>query len=372
MTVLGAGVRWDAGFWEREFRALPRARFLPDLIWPYDRSARAARPVDRSSDPDGWQAAAHANAPVVTQWDDGQHTGTEPGSLPTSSASMPSVVAAMLDAADLAPGMRVLEIGTGTGWTAGLLTRHLGDGAITSVEIDPDVAATAKTALDTAGLHPRLVVGDGLAGHPDGAPYDRLISTMGVRDIPGAWLEQVRPGGLIVTPWSTHYTNGDVLTVLAVHDDGSATGRFLQPLEFMKARSQRRRLPAYAPDLAPVTDTETEVDPTIIAEHHPCTFAAGLKLPGIAYAVQDRDEGGRTLWLYALDGTAWSAVVLKQGTTTARVRQVGLRRLWNDLAQVHTWWRQAGEPGIDRLGITVTPTGWTAWLDTPDQPIGEC
>jgi protein-L-isoaspartate O-methyltransferase len=362
-------VRWDAAFWQEQFAALPRARFLPDLIWPHDQSVRAARPVDRRADPDGWQAAADANVPVVTQWDDGQHTGTEPGSLPTSSASMPSVVAAMLDAAALAPGMRVLEIGTGTGWTAGLMARQLGDGAVTSIEIDPEVAATAKSSLSSAGLHPRLVVGDGLAGVPHGAPYDRLISTMGVRDIPEAWLEQVRPGDRIVTPWATHYTNGDVLTVLAVHDDGSATGRFLQPLEFMKARSQRRRLPAYAPDLAPVTDTETEVDPTIVAEHHPCTFAAGLKLPSVAYAVQQRDDGGRTLWLYALDGTAWSATVLKPDTTAARVRQVGRRRLWDELAVVHAWWRENGEPGFDRLGITVTPAGWTAWLDTPGKPV---
>ncbi|MDB1088768.1 methyltransferase domain-containing protein [Streptomyces sp. ACA25] len=361
--------RWAAAFWQCEFAALPRARFLPDLMWPHDMATRTARPVDRRTDPDGWRSAADANMPVVTQWDDGRHSGTAPGTEPTSSASMPSVVAAMLAAAELKPGHRVLEIGTGTGWTAALMARRLGDQAVTSIEIDLDVAAAAKSALGAAGLHPRLLVGDGLAGHPDGAPYDRLISTMGLRDIPAAWLHQVRPGGLIVTPWGTRYSNGDVLTVLTVNDDGTATGRFLQQLEFMKARSQRYAHPAFAPDLEPVADSTCEVDPSLFERWHPFAFAAGLLLYGMTHAVQQHDSSDRTLWLFALDGSAWTAAVLPADSTTATVRQVGDRRLWDELTAAHTWWRTAGEPDLDRLGITITATGWTAWLDTPGHPV---
>ncbi|WP_344264854.1 methyltransferase domain-containing protein [Streptomyces sodiiphilus] len=363
--------RWDAAFWHQQIVALPRARFLPDLIWPHDMSTRSARAVDRRSDPDGWQAATRADVPVVTQWDDGRHTGTEPGTTPTSSASMPSVVATMLEAADLAPGQRVLEVGTGTGWTAGLMTRRLGDAAVTTMEVDPDVAAAAKNALGGTGLFPRMVVGDGLAGFPDGAPYDRLISTMGIRDIPAAWLEQVRPGGLIVTPWGTQYSNRDALAVLTVNDKTTATGLLLQQLEFMKARSQRHVHPAFAPDLTPVTDTTVEVDPSLFDRWHPFVFIAGLLLNDTTHAVQQHDDGGRTLWLYALDGTAWTAALLRPEATTATIRQVGQRRLWDELTNAHTWWCQGGEPGFGRLGITVTSTGWTAWIDTPDHPMSK-
>jgi hypothetical protein len=53
-------------------------------------------PVARSEDPEAWQRAAYADVPIVTQWDDGHHTGTKPGTMATSSASMPYVVASML------------------------------------------------------------------------------------------------------------------------------------------------------------------------------------------------------------------------------------------------------------------------------------
>ncbi|WP_141726977.1 methyltransferase domain-containing protein, partial [Streptomyces niveus] len=73
--------------------------------------------------------------------------GTEPGVVATSSASMPSVVAAMLRDLDVSDGMRVLEIGTGTGWNAALLAHRLGSGNVVSVEIDAEVVARARAAL---------------------------------------------------------------------------------------------------------------------------------------------------------------------------------------------------------------------------------
>ncbi|MFD4771696.1 hypothetical protein [Streptomyces niveus] len=82
--------------WADTFRAVPRAWFLPDLIWAYDMGTGRSVPVSRAGEPDAWERAAYANVPLVTQWDDGRHSGTGPGVVATSSASMPSVVAAML------------------------------------------------------------------------------------------------------------------------------------------------------------------------------------------------------------------------------------------------------------------------------------
>jgi protein-L-isoaspartate O-methyltransferase len=63
----------------------------------------------------------------------------------------------------------VLEIGTGTGYNAALLSHRLGSRLVTTVEVDPAVAEAARLALLACGYTPTLVVGDGAAGHPDGA-----------------------------------------------------------------------------------------------------------------------------------------------------------------------------------------------------------
>jgi protein-L-isoaspartate O-methyltransferase len=151
--------------WAPAFAAVPRSAFLPDLVWPFDMAARAsAAAISRSADPASWQAYADADVPIVTQWDDGDHTGTEPGRQSTSSASMPSVVAAMLAELAVHAGDKVLEIGTGTGWNAGLLAHRLGDANVTTVEVDPAVADAARTALHRAGRSPTVITADGSLG----------------------------------------------------------------------------------------------------------------------------------------------------------------------------------------------------------------
>ncbi|MGR4880645.1 hypothetical protein ACIPUC_14645 [Streptomyces sp. LARHCF249] len=76
----------------------------------------------------------------------------------------------------------------------------------------------------TLSLYAEAVTGDALAGHPDRGPYDRLPCTFGVRSIPRAWVEQVRPGGVIVAPYGTHYSSRDAAARLTVHADGTASG----------------------------------------------------------------------------------------------------------------------------------------------------
>lgn len=93
---------------------------------------------------------------MVTQVDDGAASAAVVTDVDyTSSTSMPSVVAEMLAALRVEPGMSVLEIGTGTGWNAALLAHRLGGANLTSVEIDPDIAGQARTALADAGYGAR-------------------------------------------------------------------------------------------------------------------------------------------------------------------------------------------------------------------------
>ncbi|UCM88262.1 methyltransferase domain-containing protein [Streptomyces marincola] len=351
--------------WAEVLRSLPRAVFLPDLIWPYhpDGTGPVAA-VRRADEPERWWAAADADVPVVTQWDDGVHAGASPGRVPTSSASAPSLVAAMLAALDAEPGMRVLEVGTGTGWNAALLAHRLGAGHVTSVEVDERVAARARRALRRTGLGVRVVTGDGLLGAPGRGPFDRVVATCGIRSVPPAWLAQVRPGGVILAPWGTPYSSLDALVRLTVRADGTADGRFLALVEFMKARAQRSALPDYPRDL-PVTDTTTAAWPPP-GPWHPFPFLAGLRMQRAAHAVETHPDG-HTQWLYDLAGDGWTAVVRRNATGPgAVVRRAGRRRLWDELLAVHDWWRAAGRPGVERFGLTVARDGMaTAWLDAP-------
>ncbi|MFD8479906.1 hypothetical protein [Kitasatospora sp. NPDC059673] len=89
----------------------------------------------------------------------------------------------------------------------------------------------------------------------------------------------------------------------------------------------------------------------------------------MTHAVQVHDDGAHTLWLYSLTAPAWAAATFRDGEDVHHVRQCGDRRLWDDFERTVAWWQRAGEPGVERLGLAVTPTGWHAWLDGPDRPI---
>src|SRR5437868_12588843 len=111
-------------------------------------------------------------------------------------------MARMIDALALAPGMRILEVGTGTGYNAAVLAFVLGVEQVTSIEIDPEVAEQARTALHKAGYPVEVITGDGEDGYPPGAPYDRIMGTAAAHTVPYAWVEQTRPGGMILVPWA--------------------------------------------------------------------------------------------------------------------------------------------------------------------------
>ncbi|WP_344896102.1 methyltransferase domain-containing protein [Actinomadura meridiana] len=217
-------------------RAVPREAFVPDTIW-IRREDGWAVPITRQDHPHEWQRIVDAyDEAVITQVDDG---ATDKGTWPTSSGSSPEIMADMINALDVHPGMRVLEIGTGTGYNAAVLSTLAGPGNVTSVEVDPTIAAHARAALAKGGYQVQLVVADGTSGHSPNAPYDRVIVTAAARQIPYEWIRQTRPGGLIVVPWAPTFHPDWPLCRLTVHHDGTATGEFIGPSSFMPLRSQR-------------------------------------------------------------------------------------------------------------------------------------
>lgn len=119
-----------------------------------------------------------------------------------SSSSQPAIMAIMLEQLDLKPGQRVLEIGAGTGYNAALMAHLVGDsGQVVTIDIDQDLVNGAREHLAAAGLdRVRVVCGDGDLGYAGGAPYDRIILSVGAGDIVPAWWAQLRPGGRLVLP----------------------------------------------------------------------------------------------------------------------------------------------------------------------------
>ncbi|MGH2630062.1 MAG: protein-L-isoaspartate O-methyltransferase family protein [Actinomycetota bacterium] len=118
-----------------------------------------------------------------------------------SSSSQPGIMALMLEELSVSPGDRVLEVGTGTGYNAALLSVLVGTkGRVISVELDPGLSRTARGAVRAAGQRASLVTGDGRGGWEANAPYDRIIVTASSLDVPRAFLDQLRDGGLLVLP----------------------------------------------------------------------------------------------------------------------------------------------------------------------------
>ncbi|WP_274560741.1 methyltransferase domain-containing protein [Streptomyces spiramyceticus] len=358
--------------WERTLWAVPRHAFLPEQVWVGEDLTACTR----TAAPENWLRTAYADDPVVTQINDGKDPG-DGERWPSSSASAPSIVLRMLNMLDVEHGHQVLEIGTGTGWNAGLLAHRLGAQNVTTVEVDPVLALQAAQNLKNSGLEPRVIGGDGAAGHAAGAPYDRIIATCSVREVPRAWLEQTRPGGVILTPWETPWFCYGLLR-LVVDSTGTASGRFSPHSAFMLMRNQRMDLRIFrdvvreehVPD-----ESLTQLSPwAVTGDGWAAQFAIGLQLRDVWRTWHDNpnvDGTASRLWLATTDATSWAAVDW-DGQTEERftVWEYGPRRLWSEVEAAYKWWRSVGGPGPECFGMTVRADGaHTPWLTSPSQPV---
>ncbi|MGH3771873.1 MAG: methyltransferase domain-containing protein [Pseudonocardiaceae bacterium] len=369
---LATGGVLDPG-WREVFLSVPRHAFIPDLVWEERR--RDLVPLRRAEDLSRWLGLAYASHRfVVTQVDDGHPVGAGlVGECVSSSASQPNVVALMLAALEVAPGMTVCEIGTGTGYNAALLAQRLGAGQVTTIEVDPGIAAQARAALSTNGFGAVTVVtGDGAHGHPSRAPYDRVLSTAAVGRVPYAWVAQTRPGGRVLTPWGTAYLNGALLS-LTVDQDGTASGRLVGNVAFMWLRDQRIpfrwvRECVYDEDQALVT--HTGLHPGRVTGAYHAALAIGLLVPDCEYrhCRAGDDSGEYTVWFLDPSSRSWASVDYAPGIDTYEVNQLGPRRLWDEVEAAYAWWVQAGSPTAEQWRFTVTPQGQQ--VNLAGTPIG--
>lgn len=356
----------DDEMWKQALRDVPRKWFVPERAWVTPMGNAPSYWVDGSTHPDLWNRAVYSDSTIVTQIEDGSTELTPQAAesaIPSSSTTAPSLVAGFLELLDPYPGDRVLEIGTGTGWTAGLLSARLGGDNVTSIEVDEQVADHARANLEQAGFSPRLVVGDGQKGRPDGALFDRVHVTCGVAEIPYAWVEQVRPGGVIALPWAPNHAGGHTLALAATGTQ--AVGRIRDDTAFMMLRSQRHD---YPPPTGKHRGSPARIDPRRVnAAGIGFEVALAGLLPGVVLNGLGLRAGADQVGIRH-PATASYAFATVDGDVE-NVAQLGERDLWNELEAAYLTWVGWGQPGRERFGVTVDASGQHVWLDRPGNRI---
>jgi protein-L-isoaspartate(D-aspartate) O-methyltransferase len=116
--------------------------------------------------------------------------------------SQPYIVAYMTEALQVDPAHRVLEIGTGCGYQTAILAELAAE--VYSIELVPELAERARRTLDAQGYtNIQIVTGDGYAGWPQHAPFDRIIGAAAAEEVPPVLVDQLADGGILVIPVGT-------------------------------------------------------------------------------------------------------------------------------------------------------------------------
>ena len=121
--------------------------------------------------------------------------------------SQPSTVVAMTEALDVKKGQKILEIGTGSGWQAAILSYLVGEkGFVYTVEVIKELAEFAEKNIKKFGIkNIKVLVKDGSLGLKEEAPFDRIIVTAAAPDVPKPYLDQLKVNGIIVIPVGNLY-----------------------------------------------------------------------------------------------------------------------------------------------------------------------
>jgi protein-L-isoaspartate O-methyltransferase len=161
--------------WQSALLAVPRHEFVPKF---YERGPAGWELVSASSlgTRERWWNGVWANTSLVTQLGEVGRAGLRVMTGPASSSSAPSLMTRMLEALAICDGHRVLEIGTGTGYNAALMSHRLGAENVFSVDVDAGLVDSARDRLAALGYRPTLAAVDGVTGLPEHAPYDRIIA----------------------------------------------------------------------------------------------------------------------------------------------------------------------------------------------------
>lgn len=269
------------------------------------------------------------------------------GHMTSMSTYLPATVEA-LQTLRPAPRQNYLDLGPGPGVSLALAALVTGPGHATGIERDGVMAAFAQQNLDRLDLGATVVHGDALEGHATAAPFDLMHSGIGVPCVPPAWVEQLAPGGRLLTTLTTRTPSwpGQLLvtrtpagSVEAVLRGGPRGYRPLHGYRWLTAVPLRPRIAA---DPGRPRSTRLAPPPD---DAYGFWIAAAYLAPGLV-----RDFQARTMTIVAPEDDSWAVAGL-DGTT---VRAYGPRDVWAELEEVHARWVGVGRPSTYRVEIPAT------------------
>ena len=276
-----------------------------------------------------------------------------------SAASQPALVVMMLHELGLEPGMKVLEIGAGSGWNAGLIAHGVGsDDLVHSVDIQHDLVEQAREHLTAAG-HPgvNLRAGDGGEGWPEAAPFDRMIATVGCPDIPPVWLDQLADDGVLLVPL---LMRGFYAPLLRLRKRGATfTGGFRGPSGFMTLQGAHH---TDAHDQLIIDDMPAGLPVACASLPEGITYGFLVFLfstsEAFRYAVRRTEQ--TPYILHHVDSGSWITFM----PDDPKVDVMGRTRAFDDLKEAQEAWIGYGRPSLKSFKVDVVaeeeppPGGW--------------
>ncbi|MFD7499389.1 methyltransferase domain-containing protein [Streptomyces sp. NPDC059832] len=304
-----------------------------------------AHPKDQAE----WLELVYSGESVLVQRDgerfEGQVRGVVSGGRMTAMSTFTPYTVEVLQRMRIDAGHRFLDLGTGPGVSLALAAALTGPGRAFGVERDERMAAFAQKSLDRVGVGARVVAGDALDGHAPQAPFDRIHSGIGVPCLPSAWVDQLAPGGRLLTTlatrtpsWPGHClvtrtTGGHVEAVLK---GGPRGHRPLHGYTWLTAQHH----------LQQIANSPGKRRPTAFAPppDHAYGFwlAAAYLVPGVVRHFQ-----ADTLTVVAPEENSWAVAGPGDGT----VRVHGPRDVWAELDHVHGLWMRAGSPAAFHIDV---------------------
>ncbi|MGH3242892.1 MAG: methyltransferase domain-containing protein [Spirillospora sp.] len=362
-TAAHRGSRWYA-----PIATTPRHRFVPGW-WQADGDAWNVR--DGTADEAEWLRIAYSDRTLVTRVGT-THADQAPEASrvtgrPTSSSTLPGLVVGMLRHARIAEDSHVLDVGTGSGYSAGVLSAFLGDERVTSIDIDSYLTKVAAERLAEIDRHPTIATLDATGPLP--GTYDRIVSMVSVRPIPPAWLAALKPAGRLVTT----VTNTTLIITADKTEDGGAVGWVERDRAgFMATRSGGDYPPPPAEVHVAVKDLDGDAVTTgrypvlDVIEAWDLQSMLELTAPDIQHHFEQRPDGQRTAWMLHADGS-WARATGRRGDPPT-VHQAGPRRLWDILEKIRHRLNMSGDLPVRGAKVRIDPDGvihlrrgaWTA------------
>ncbi|MEU4234836.1 HAD family hydrolase [Nonomuraea sp. NPDC026600] len=365
--------------WRAAIEATPRHLMVPR--W-WERHDGRWVCIDGPSDPKAWLEAAYSDRSLVTQVGSyhADHTppGVRVGGSPTSSSTEPGLMVQMLRHASIPAHERceVLEVGTGSGYGAAIACHLIGDGRLTSIDVDPYLVKAAEERLTRIGHLPRLTVAD--ATMPLDGEWDRIVATVSLCPIPPSLLAALRTGGRLVTT----ITNTSLILTAEKQDDGSAIGRIERDTAmFMRTRDYPPADPALLKRARARRGEDVRHGgyPVMeLVEAWEVRSMLEILAPGIEhhYAETSTEESEHRMAVMTHPDGSWARA--EQSGDQITIHQGGPRRLWNYLDEVRDMWLRHGRLPLYGAQALIHPDGsirlrrgtWSATIgrQTPSAP----